>query len=265
MKKQFFPTLLICLGCILFVSTSFVENSTAPPQEYYQLSIYHFKNAGQFATTSNYLKSTYLPALHKQGLTNIGVFSSIDNDTATDKKMYVLIPFASLQKFEALMNVLSARKLTGNDTSAYSTAAYNNTPFDRVEIILLKAFRDMAHLKKPALTAPLSDRVYELRSYEGPTETLYRQKVKMFNDGGEVKLFDRLNFNAVFYAEALTGSRTPNLIYMTTFNNKAERDEHWKNFGSDSTWKRISAMPEYLNTVSKSDILFLRPTDYSDY
>ena len=87
----------------------------------------------------------------------------------------------------------------------------------------------------------------------------------MFNEGGEVDLFNRLKFNAVFYAEVLTGSRMPNLMYMTTFNNKAERDEHWKNFGSDSTWKRISVMPEYLNTVSKADIFFLRPAEFSDY
>jgi hypothetical protein len=104
-----------------------------------------------------------------------------------------------------------------------------------------------------------------LRSYEGPTERLYRQKVYMFNEGGEVILFDRLKFNAVFYAEVLNGSRMPNLMYMTTFKNMAERDQHWKDFSNDSTWKRISALPEFQNTVSKADINFLYPTDYSDY
>jgi hypothetical protein len=87
----------------------------------------------------------------------------------------------------------------------------------------------------------------------------------MFNEGGEVVLFNRLQFNAVFYSEVIAGAHMPNLIYMTTFNNKAERDEHWKNFVNDTTWKRISVMPEYLNTVSKADIFFLRPTDFSDY
>ena len=87
----------------------------------------------------------------------------------------------------------------------------------------------------------------------------------MFNDGGEVALFKRLNFNSVFYAEVLAGNRTPNLMYMTTFNNQAERDAHWKTFGADAEWKTLSALPEYLHTVSKSDIFFLRPTNYSDY
>ena len=265
MKKQFLPSVSLVLAFLLLLNSSFTNAGKAPRGEYYQLTIYHCKTADQLGVINAYLKNTYLPALHKSGLTNIGVFSSIDNDTAIDKRLYVLIPFASLQKYEALMTSLTEGSLIKNDPSAYTNAAFNKMPFERMETTLLKAFKDMLHLKKPVLTAPLTERIYELRSYEGPTERLYRQKVKMFNEGGEVDLFNRLNFNAVFYSEVLSGCHTPNLMYMTTFNNKAERDEHWKNFVSDSTWKRISTIPEYLNTVSKADIFFLRPTDFSDF
>ena len=265
MKKYFLPSVVLIISFLLVLNSSFTTADNKFKGEYYQLTIYHIKNAEQIAVTNAYLKSTYLPALHKMGLKNIGVFNSIDNDTAVDKKIYLLIPFSSLQKYEAFTNALTAGTLLQNDTSAYSNAAFNKMPFERVETALLKAFPDMLKLKTPALTAPKADRIYELRSYEGPTEKLYRQKVKMFNEGGEVGLFNRLKFNAVFYSEVIAGAHMPNLIYMTTFNNQKERDEHWKNFGSDSTWKRISVMPEYLNTVSKSDIFFLRPTDFSDY
>ncbi len=265
MKNQCLPPVTLLLSFLLLLNSSFTTAVKSPGGEYYQLTTYHCKSADQLAVTSSYLKNTWLPALHKSGLINIGVFSSIDNDTATDKRLYVLIPFASLQKYEALMNALTAGTLIKNDSSAYTSAAYDKKPFERTEITLLKAFKDMLHLEKPSLTAPLAERVYELRSYEGPSERLYRQKVKMFNDGGEVTLFKRLNFNAVFYAEVLSGSHMPNLMYMTTFNSKAERDEHWKNFVADSVWKRISTEQQYLNTVSKADIFFLHPTDYSDY
>jgi hypothetical protein len=57
----------------------------------------------------------------------------------------------------------------------------------------------------------------------------------------------------------------PNLMYMTTFNNKVDREARWKTFGSDAEWKTLSVMPEYQHTVSKIDICFLRPTSYSDY
>ena len=77
-------------------------------------------------------------------------------------------------------------------------------------------------------------------------------------------LFKRLGFNAVFYSEAVIGPRLPNLVYMVTFNNMKEREEHWKAFGADAEWKRLSALPQYQNNVSKIDNYFLRPTSYSD-
>ena len=107
-------------------------------------------------------------------------------------------------------------------------------------------------------------RVYELRSYESASEKIYRKKVEMFNKGGEIKLFERLNFNAVFYGEVLSGPRMPNLMYMTSFENINDRNEHWKSFVADQEWKKLSSMPEYQNTVSKIDIVFLAPTPYSD-
>jgi hypothetical protein len=87
----------------------------------------------------------------------------------------------------------------------------------------------------------------------------------MFNTGDEIGLFKRLQFNAVFYAEVLAGGRMPNLIYMTTFENRVSRDEHWKAFGEDPQWKKLITVDEYKNTVSKNDTRLLAPTDYSDY
>lgn len=265
MKKRFLlPTFLI-LFVTFFIVTGFTTTDKNSDSEYYQLIIYHCKTSDQVNVTNEYLKNIYVPALHKAGLSNIGVFTDIENDTVADKRLYVLIPFANMQKFENFTAQITAGSFVKNDTGSYTNAAFNKPPFDRKEAVLLKAFKDMMHLKKPMLSSPLAERVYELRSYESATEKLYYQKVKMFNDGGEVKLFDKLNFNAIFYAEVLSGSRMPNLMYMTSFENKTSRDEHWKNFGSDSTWKRISTTPEYLNIVAKADIIFLRPTPFSDY
>ena len=121
----------------------------------------------------------------------------------------------------------------------------------------------MTGLAAPKLSAPKNERVYELRSYEGASEKLFRNKVQMFNAGKEINLFDRLGFNGVFYGEVVFGAKMPNLIYMTSFANMPARDAHWKAFGSDPEWKRLSALPEYQHNVSRSDITFLRPTDYS--
>jgi NIPSNAP len=89
--------------------------------------------------------------------------------------------------------------------------------------------------------------------------------VQMFNQGDEVGLFKRLGFNAVFYADVISGNRMPNLMYMTTFANQASHDAHWKAFVDDPYWKKLSAMPEYQHNVSKINIYLLRPTEYSDF
>lgn len=87
----------------------------------------------------------------------------------------------------------------------------------------------------------------------------------MFNEGGEIPLFKRLQFNAVFYGEVIAGSRMPNLMYITSFENMADRDAHWQAFRDDAQWKELSAKPEYKNNVSRNETILTSPTDYSDY
>lgn len=86
----------------------------------------------------------------------------------------------------------------------------------------------------------------------------------MFNDGNEVGIFDRLGFNPVFYGEVIAGKTMPNLMYLTTFSDKASRDAHWKSFTDDAEWGKVKVMPEYQNNVSKNIQYFLYPTEYSD-
>jgi hypothetical protein len=87
----------------------------------------------------------------------------------------------------------------------------------------------------------------------------------MFNEGGEVDLFKRLNFNAIFYAEVIAGPNMPNLIYMTSFENMADRDAHWKTFGADPQWKKLSTDSFYQHNVSRADITLMKAAGYSDY
>jgi len=63
----------------------------------------------------------------------------------------------------------------------------------------------------------------------------------------------------------VSGSHMPNLMYMTTFNSKDDRESHWKTFSNDPVWKQLVALPEYQHNVSKADITFLFPVDYSDF
>jgi hypothetical protein len=256
--KLFSPLLIFFF--FLFCSV----NAGAQHRQYIELKVYHTADTAQMNSINLFLRSAYLPALHRQGIKTVGVFTPVGNDTAADKRIYVLTPFSSLKKMEALPHKLEKDAQYQNAGSAYLNAAHNAASYKRYETILLQAFELMPKVEMPALTGTKSNRVYELRSYESPTDKIFKNKVQMFNQGGEIDIFKRLGFNAVFYGEVLFGSKMPNLMYMTSFENKAARDEHWKAFGEDPAWKNLSARPEYQNNVSKIEIVFLTPTEYSD-
>jgi hypothetical protein len=53
-------------------------------------------------------------------------------------------------------------------------------------------------------------------------------------------------------------------MYMTSFENMAAHDDHWKTFGADPTWKGLSADPQYQHNVSHIDIVLLHAASYSE-
>jgi len=265
MKKK---DTLIIRTCFLLLFLPVLLSSWSPgakpAREFYQFTIYHFSSAEQEKALDNYLQHALLPALHRMKINHVGVFKAIANDTSATKSLYVLIPVKSLDMILKIPAKLNDDKEYQSKGADYINAIYTAPPYTRMETILLQAFTLAPQVQVPALTAPKKDRVYELRSYESATEKIYKNKVKMFNEGDEIGLFKRLNFNAVFYSEVIAGNKIPNLMYMTSFENMADRDAHWKSFVADPYWKTLSAMPEYQHNVSHIDITFLRPANYSD-
>lgn len=250
------------LTFIFIITLAFTAG--AKDGSYYQLKVYHYKTEAQFNQLNTYLQQAYVPALHRHGIKKVGVFATLPTDTA-DKRVYVFIPMKGLNKLEELEHELSADQRYLADGAAYLNAPYNTAPYARIENILLKAFLGMPGAEVPSLKSPKAERIYELRSYESATEKYHQNKVDMFNIGDEIALFKRLDFNAVFYSQVLSGGRMPNLMYMTAFNNKQDRDRHWDAFSADPQWKILSGKPEYKNNVSRNEIVFVKPMDYSDF
>ena len=259
--KKLFTCLVFSL--LLFFSLSVKANDKK--REYYQLTVYYFTDAAQEKIIDQYLEKAYLPALHKKGIPFVGVFKPIANDTANAKIIYVLISLNGLEQAKGLPAQLLKDKEYIAAGKEYLDAIYNNPPYLRMENILMQAFALAPMMQLPRLTSSKTERIYELRSYESPTEKLNINKVKMFNEGGEIALFKRLNFNAIFYAEVIAGSHMPNLMYMTSFENKNDRDAHWKAFGESPEWKNLTSMPEYQHNVSKAEVILTKATLYSDY
>lgn len=254
---------LICLFFIFLLS--FSANSKDKPKEYYQIIVYHFTSAGQEAVIDTYLKNAFLPALHRKGISTIGVFKPVVNDTATDKRIYVLFPAKKIEQLISLPKQLSKDKEYLQAGEAYLNSTYSAPPYARMENILLEAFEMAPTMVLPNLKGANTEKVYELRSYESATEKIFSNKVKMFTEGKEINIFKKLRFNAIFYATVIAGCHMPNLMYMTSFENMNQREEHWKTFSADSDWKKLSSEDQYQHNVFRADIILMHAAPYSDY
>ncbi len=232
-------------------------------RDIYQIKIYSLESEQQEQRMDKFLKDAYIPALGRAGIKNVGVLKPIEEIEQDGKKIYVLIPFKSIDQFEKLDALLMKDKTYQAEGSDYIDAAHDNPPYSRIESILLRSFKSMPNYGVPTHSTPASEQIYELRSYQGATEKLYEKKVEMFTDAGESQIFLDLGFQPVFFGEVISGSTMPNLMYLTTFENKKSQDEHWNAFRTAPAWLELKEDKQYNNTVSKNVKVFLHPTDYS--
>ncbi len=234
-------------------------------RDFYQLKVYTINSETQEAVIDNYLENAFLPALHRAGIKKVGVFKPIAEDPAAGTKIFVFIPLKDLNQIDKIETGLTKDKKYQKEGEEYINAAHDNPPYERMEAILLKAFTSQPEFYAPEFSTPKSEQIFELRSYEGATEKLYQKKVHMFNEGGEAAIFQNLGCNPVFFGEVLTGSKMPNLMYMTSYENMESNKEHWKAFVDSPAWKELKVKPEYANTVSHIDKWLTYPTNYSDF
>lgn len=231
----------------------------APKREFYQIKVYHLKDDSQKTRLETYLKQAYLPALHRAGIGKVGVFSPAENDSL----LYVLIPFKSADQFLTLSETLTKDKTYATAGQDYLNATFDNPMYKNFESIFMESFTGMPALVAPKLKSEASEKIYELRRYEAATEKLHENKISQFNNG-ELDIFSRLGFNTVFCGQIKAGAKLPSMMYMTSFENKAERDARWKAFSADPAWKTLNALPEYAHNFLRADIYLLHPTTYSE-
>jgi len=264
MKRRSFVKSTIISGAtaaVLPTSTNAMTSNNAlnTAQEYYELKVYNLKSAEQQKLVEDYLKNAAIPALNRHGVKHVGVFTEMKPEGQT--KLYTLIQYNSLAHFNTVTEAIdkdAELKLKG---TAYLNAPATAPAYERIESSLLKAF---AH--SPVLAAPdKKDRIFELRQYQSASEAAGKKKIEMFNDQGEIDIFKRLGFNPVFWGETIIGGQRPNLTYMVTFDDIEAKNAHWKAFGGDPQWKKISSVPEYADAllVNKITSTMLVPAAYS--
>ncbi|MEX0987514.1 MAG: NIPSNAP family protein [Bacteroidales bacterium] len=253
-------SVIVCSVLLIMILTSC--NRPRQP-EIYQLKTYILENSQQESVVDNYLETAYLPALHRAGIEKAGVFKPIDRKSDSNNYIMVFIPFSSTVQFEELPDILDLDEAYLSAGKEYLEAPHDQPPYVRIESVLLRAFSGFAEFREPDLASPVTDRVYELRSYESATERIHQRKVEMFNEG-ESDLFVELGFEPMFFGEVISGGQMPNLIYMTCHEDEYTQSENWNSFGEHPDWIAMKRLERYRNTVSHIDKYLLHPTPYSD-
>ncbi len=211
-------------------------------REYYQIRRYQLQTGPQTKIVESYFSDALIPALTRMGMGPIGAFK-LDYGPETPA-FYVLIPGRSVEALATIDLRLGQDADFLKAAEPFWNAPATAPAFLRVESSLLAAFEGWPRLTPPATTATKSKRIFQLRTYESPSDAAHVRKVEMFHKG-EFEIFQKAGCHPVFFGDALVGTRMPQLTYMLSFANLTELEKGWAAFGSDPDWKKLQGSPRY--------------------
>jgi len=261
MERRQFLAASVAATALAAAETIGAQPSAPRSREHYQLRRYNLLSGPQLKLTENYF-AALLPALGRLGLGPAGAFK-LDIGPETPA-YYLLIPGADLETLVEL-DLRLARDAEFLDHAApFWNASATAPAFQRVEISLLAAFEGWPRITPPAASATRGRRMFQLRTYESPSNADHIRKIEMFHSG-EFEIFQAAGFHPVFFGDTLIGSRMPNLTYMLSFTDMAELEARWDVFRADPAWKKLSASPRFAfdQIVTNISNLMLSPLDCS--
>jgi hypothetical protein len=217
--------------------------TTAPSKrDYYQLRRYSLLSGPQLKLTESYFSDALIPALGRLGTGPVG---ALKLDIGPETPSYVLIiPSTNLADLAELDLRLAKDAEFLRAADPFWNATNAAPAFIRAESWLLKSFEGWPRLTPPASAATNTKRIFQLRTYESPSNGEHVRKVEMFH-AGEFDIFLKAGFRPVVFGDGLVGSRLPHLTYMLSFADQTELDAKWDVFRNDPAWKKLSADPRY--------------------
>jgi hypothetical protein len=260
-SRTFFHTTLTLTALAGAVSMAGIPGpalaADAGPPQYYELRVYSTKSGDQQKLVSDYWQNAAVPAYNRMGIQPVGVFTELE-DSPTNK-IYVLVPCDSLDVFAAIPARLASDAAYQAAAADYMSRPKGSPAFERIESSLNVAFESMKKLAPPPSSADKTPWIFELRTYQSPSESKGINKVQMFNSG-EVPLMQEVGLSPVFFAQTLVGAQMPNLVYMVSGPNMEEHKKHWKEFFNAPMWPKLSGDPQYKDNVSRVINIFLKRT-----
>jgi hypothetical protein len=234
------------------------DGSAAGGREFYQMRRYALQSGPQTKLTEDYFSNALIPALGRMGLGPVGAFR-VDFGPETPA-YHLLIPGSSVEALAELDIRLARDAEFMKDAQPFWNATATAPAFVRVENALLAAFSGWPKITPPAAAATKGKRIFQLRTYESPSNGDHVRKVEMFHSG-EFEIFLKAGFHPVFFGDTLIGSRLPNLTYMVSFTDQPELEAKWDLFRNDPDWKKLSTSPRFASDQLVTNItnLILSP------
>jgi hypothetical protein len=261
-KRRDFLAASIAASTLAAAGEAVAQTPTSPRREFYQLRRYNLLSGPQLKLTESYFSDAFIPALARLGLGPAGVFK-LDIGTETPA-YYLLIPGPAVEPLVELDLRLPDDPEFLAAAAPFWNATSTAPAFQRADISLLAAFVGWPKLTPPPSAATKGKRIFQLRTYESPSDGEHIRKVEMFHSG-EFEIFLNAAFHPVFFGDTLIGARMPNLTYMLSFADLAELDAKWDVFRNDPAWKKLSSNPRFAFDPIVTNItnLILSPLDCS--
>ena len=262
MKRRQFLASSIAASAVAVSGRAAAQSPEPPAREFYQLRRYNLLTGNQLKLTENYFSGALIPAVSRRGMGPVGAFK-LDIGPETPA-YYLLIPGPSIEALAELDLHLAEDTDFLKAADSFWNATSTAPAFQRAEISLLAAFMGWPKLTPPASAATRAKRIFQLRTYESPSNGEHVRKVEMFHSG-EFEIFQAAGFHPVFFGDTLAGSRLPNLTYMLSFTDMVELEAKWDVFRNDPAWKKLSSSPRYAfdSIVTNISNLMLSPLDCS--
>ena len=258
MQRRQFLAASIAASTLAIAGDVAAQDAAPQNREFYQLRRYSLRSGPQLKLTENFFRDALIPAAKRMGLGPVGAFRLEFGEQTP--AYYLLIPGPSLDTLAQLDLRLAGDAEFLSAAAPYWNAKAAAPAFERVEISLLAAFEGW-----PRITPPeKGKRVFQLRTYESPSNLDHVRKVLMFHSG-EFEIFRKAGFHPVFFGDVLAGPRLPKLTYMLSLPDTSEIEAKWDLFRNDPAWKKLEADPRFAfePIVSTIDNLVLDPLDCS--
>ncbi len=262
MYRRHFLTGAMAATAVAAATDAGAETRTGQRREFYQIRRYGLRSGTQLKLTADYFSAALIPALVRMGTGPIGAFR-LDFGPETPA-YYLLIPGPSSGSLAELDLRLREDEEFFRAAAPFWNAPATEPAFERIEASMLAAFHGWPRLTPPYPVPAKGKRIFQLRTYESPSDRDHVRKVEMFHSG-EFEIFKSAGFRPVFFGDTLVGPRMPNLTYMLAFTDMAELESKWDVFRNDPAWKKLSADSRFAFEPIVDNItnLVLSPLDCS--